>query len=493
MNRKRIKGETDLADCEQALNTLFRIVYTMVLVTAPFTPFLTEFMFQRLRKLVPRSKENQDSVHYQMIPTAELSLINEKIERSISSMQTVIELGRVIRDRKTLPLKYPLPEIVIIHQDPVVLEEIVSLKSYILDELNVKNLVVTTDKDKYKITLRAEPDHKTLGARLKGEFKKVTAEIKQLSDAQLQDFVAKKEIEVLGHRLEEQDIRLMFNFAAEELAAKYEAHSEGNVLVLLDITPDESMMNEGLAREIINRVQKLRKKAKLVPSDEAVAYYSVKDSSSTLAKVVVSHKEFIENITKTAQKPMTEMPKTASIILRELQNVKGVEMDLVLVGSAGRPNEIFAPFVNLKLVGYEARSGGNSDLAMVLLATFDEAPLTYPRLKIEIERIFGIHQCPYVIYKKDKKVLGASENLMAVNGQTLFVVRPGQSFSNEDHLGPACKFVNVQRKSDRTSVVLENPKGNVMSSNDLSRLLRRLKIEAKVPEEVLDLHAKVLG
>lgn len=326
MNRKRIKGESGKSDCEVALNTLFRVVYTMARVNAPFTPFLTEFMFQRLRKFIgTKDGSNMNSIHYQMIPETDASLVSEKIERSVSCMQTIIELGRIVRDRKTLPVKYPLSEVVVIHQDSKTLDDVVSLKAYILEELNVKKLTVTTDKKKYGVTLRAEPDHKTLGARLKSDFKSVAAAIKELSDAQLQDFVTKGEIEVMGHKLSQQELRLMFSFtgpAAVELSKRYEAHSEENILILLDVTPDESMQNEGLAREIINRIQKLRKKAKLVPMDEAIVYYEIKDERSTLAKVVISHKEFIEGTTKTLQKDVKNLPKNAKIIIKEMQNVK---------------------------------------------------------------------------------------------------------------------------------------------------------------------------
>ncbi|KAH0562668.1 hypothetical protein KQX54_000589 [Cotesia glomerata] len=103
---------------------------------------------------------------------------------------------------------------------------------------------------------------------LRGEFKAVTQAIKELTDAQLQEFLVKKEIVVNGYVLGEQDLRLMFSFSgprADELSQRYEAHSEGNILILLDITPDESMLNEGIAREVINRVQKLRKKRSIGP------------------------------------------------------------------------------------------------------------------------------------------------------------------------------------------------------------------------------------
>jgi isoleucyl-tRNA synthetase len=107
----------------------------------------------------------------------------------------------------------------------------------LVDELNVKKLTLSTDKEKYGVKLRAEPDHKTLGARLKGAFKVVTKEIQALSDAQLTDFVATNTIEVMGHTLGPDDIRIMYSFDGNN--NKYEAHSEGDMLVLLDCTPDQ--------------------------------------------------------------------------------------------------------------------------------------------------------------------------------------------------------------------------------------------------------------
>lgn len=486
MNRKRIKGESgsDSADCRNALNTLFLVLYTMVRTNAPFTPFLTEFMFQRLSKKLPVSKENMDSVHYQLIPDPHMHLINEKIEKSVSHMQTIIELGRVVRDRKTIPTKYPLPEIVVIHQDSEVLRDVVSLDSYILSELNVKKLTVTTDKQKYGVKLRAEPDHKTLGARLKGDFKRVAQAIKELTDEQLRKFVDTKEIVVEGHILEPQDLRLMFSFtgpAAEELSKRYEAHSQDNILILLDITPDEEMHNEGIAREVINRVQKLRKKAQLVPSDDAVVYYEIKDASSNLAKVVVSYKDFIENVTKTPQWNVAELPSNTVVILEEMQKIKGVNMKLVLVkGEAGISSEDnstattqsrpFASYVNVILVDIEPRFGAKSHRATILLnAPKPSGTITYKRLKQEIELIFGIYGIPHDLYLNDDMITrldDAPVPVQAFDGQTLKVVKSGASPLSagegaRTHSGsPVCDFVNVKSETMTGTVLLENPKGD---------------------------------
>lgn len=509
MNRKRLKGVTGKQDCECALNTLFRVLYTMVRINAPFTPFLSEFIFQGLRNRLP-SQSNMESIHYQMIPDATAELIDEKIERAVSCMQSVIELGRVIRDRKTMPVKYPLPEVVVIHQDINILNDVVSLKSYVLEELNVKELTVTTDKKKYGVTLRAEPDHKILGARLKGDFKAVTTAIKELTDEQLQVFVAKKEIEVLGHKLEEQDLRLMFSFtgpAAEELSKRYEAHSEGNVLILLDVTPDETMQNEGLAREIINRVQKLRKKAKLVPLDEATVYYDVKDSNSTIAKIIVSHKEFIESTTKTPQKSISEKPANSKAVIEETSNIKGVDLHLTLVVEkthaktdaktsvktepktsvktelpkvSVNDSEVnpFVKYVNVKLVGIEPRFGATNNLGTILLENVDSKPINYDKIKSEISRLFGIHGCHFDLFVKSQKI-DEKTNILSLSGSLVHVIKIGENLLEEKNIykKPVCRFVNVENegKGTKGTVLLENPLGDFrLSHNTLNNRLKKM-------------------
>lgn len=133
----------------------------MVKMMAPFTPYLTEYIFQRLVLFQPAGTlEHADSVHYQMMPVSQKKFIRNDIERSVALMQSVVELGRVMRDRRTLPVKYPVSEIIAIHKDSQILEAIKTLQDFILSELNVRKLTLSSDKEKYGVTLRAEPDHK---------------------------------------------------------------------------------------------------------------------------------------------------------------------------------------------------------------------------------------------------------------------------------------------------------------------------------------------
>ncbi|XP_066590037.1 isoleucine--tRNA ligase, cytoplasmic [Prorops nasuta] len=437
MNRKRIKGECGQKDCESALNTLFSVIYTMVLVNAPFTPFLTEFMFQQLSKLVSPSKNNMESVHYQIIPDSRQELINEKIENAISHLQTIIEVGRILRDRKNIPIKYPLPEIIVIHQDEKVLKEIMSVKEYILQELNVKELILTTDKEKYGVKLKAVPDHKILGTRLKGEFKLVSEAINELSDQQLQDFDILKEITVNGHKIYEGDLKIKFIFTgntAEKLSEQYEAHSEKNILLLLNVTPDESMQNEGIAREIINRIQKLRKKAQLIQSDEAIIYYDIKDKSSNLNNIIVSYKDFIENTTKTPQKNIIDLPENSKVLIEDLQKIKGSDIQFILVKSdvsesvqtfnSISNNQLSSnKYVNVQLVGMAPRYGATSNVGKILLETKDSFDhITYKLLQKEIETIFGIYGISFNLHYKDIQITAATD-IFNLHGETIYVTK----------------------------------------------------------------------
>merc|ERR550519_376843 len=336
MNRRRLKGDTGAVDCRAAIDTLFSVVLTMVRVMAPFCPFLTETMFQQLRKKVPVfSGKDCASVHYLMLPAARVDLIDEDIERAVLSMQKVVDLGRVLRDRKTMPIKYPLPEVVVIHKDQQCLDDIKSLEMYVKEDLNVRSVTLSTDKATYGVQTRAEPDHKTLGFRLKGAFKSVMAEIKTLSDETLNKVINGEKLTIQGHDIEKEELRFMYSFTGEraaELSEKYEADSNEDLLVMLDITPDEAMQREGEAREVVIRLQKLRKAAGLVPSDEVTVHYSVSPSNHDFAKVIEEFHDYLETATKT---PIKKEAPTGKVLKREEYDIKGAKLELVIVqGSA---------------------------------------------------------------------------------------------------------------------------------------------------------------
>ncbi|XP_061688549.1 isoleucine--tRNA ligase, cytoplasmic [Syngnathoides biaculeatus] len=445
-NRRRLKGESGTEDCLWALETLFSVLFSMCRLMAPFTPFITEMMYQNLRNLVDlTSLEEKDtgSIHYLMLPQVRENLIDKRIENAVSQMQSVIDLGRVIRDRKTLPVKYPLKEVVVIHQDSDALKDIQSLQKYILEELNVRQLTISTDKDKYGIRLRAEPDHMVLGKRLKGAFKAITAAIKELTSEQLEAFQKKGSIMVDGHELHEEDLRLMYTFDQScDSAAQYEAHSDAQVLVLLDVSPDQSMVDEGVAREVINRIQKLRKKACLVPSDEITVYYRCQPDGEYLGSVIQAHTDFILATTKAPLLPYP-VPKGVGVIIQEKTQLKGSDLELTIVKGSSPPraalNGPACAYVNLRV----KVNGKEKDGVVLLENPKGDNGLDMDKLKIVCSSIFGINNAKLRLFN-DGKELANEANLQALSGKTLTVMTdeasPGAATSVS---ALVCPYVNL--------------------------------------------------
>ena len=116
---------------------------------------------------------------------------------------------------------------------------------------------------------------------------------------------------------------------------KYEAHSDNDVLVLLDCTPDQAMLDEGIAREVVNRIQRLRKKALLQPTDLVSLQYTIEPSSHDLARVILQHQENIENTTKN---PISTQSLEGQILIEESYDLKGAKMTLKLVKEESMPS-----------------------------------------------------------------------------------------------------------------------------------------------------------
>uniref|UniRef100_A0A8D0D626 Isoleucine--tRNA ligase, cytoplasmic n=1 Tax=Sander lucioperca TaxID=283035 RepID=A0A8D0D626_SANLU len=414
-NRRRLKGESGTEDCLWALETLFSVLFSMCRLMAPFTPFITEMMYQNLRHLIdPASVEEKDSssIHYLMLPQVRERVIDKRIESAVSQMQSVIELGRVIRDRKTLPVKYPLKEVVVIHQDPEALKDIQSLQKYILEELNVRKLTMSTDKDKYGIRLRAEPDHMVLGKRLKGAFKAITASIKELTSEQLEAFQKTGSIKVDGHELHEEDLRLMYTFdQSSDSAAQYEAHSDAQ--------------------------------GHLVPSDEITVYYRCQPEGEYLGSVIQAHTDFILATTKAPLLPFP-VPKTASVIIEEKTQLKGSDLELTIVkgSSAPRPplNGPACTYMNVRVKVNNKEQGKG---VVLLENPKGDNRLDLDKLKRVCSSIFGTNNTQLRFFNGGTE-LTSKMDLQALSGKTLSVTSgsssPGPTPTTDTLL---CPYVNL--------------------------------------------------
>ncbi|NXI56672.1 SYIC protein, partial [Chloroceryle aenea] len=467
MNRRRLKGETGTEDCVMALETLFSVLFSMCRLMAPYTPFITELMYQNLKTLIdPASvqEKNTESIHYLMLPQVREYLIDKKIESAVSCLQSVIELGRVIRDRKTIPVKYPLKEVVVIHQDPEALENVRSLEKYVLEELNVRQVTLSTNKDKYGVRLRAEPDHMVLGKRLKGAFKAVMAAIKELKSEQLEKFQETGSIVVEGHELHGEDLRLMYTF--DQVAggsAQFEAHSDAQVLVLLDVTPDQSMVDEGVAREVINRIQKLRKKRNLVPTDEITVYYRSHPEGDYLDTVIKEHRDFIFATIKAALKPYP-VPTSKEILIHETTQLKGSELEITLVrGGVCQCAGPACAYVNLKV----CVNGTEQDGVLLLENPKGDNTLNFTGLVDAVSCIFGLKNSKLTVFNGKTELINKTD-LLSLSGKTLHVTTGSAPTLLNSPEALLCQYINLQlvnakpqecQKGTVGTLLMENPVG----------------------------------
>ena len=265
-------------DTLHALNTLYEVLYTLVRALAPFIPFLSDNIFQRLAPHLPASVQSKfdcRSVHFLRFPTVREELFDPVVERRVSRMQKVIELGRLARERRAIGLKTPLKTLVVLHQDQQFLDDVKTLEGYVTEELNIRDLVLTSEESKYGVEYAVQADVKNLGMKFKKDAAKIKAQLPKLSAEQIHAFLDTGTITVEGHELRAEDLRVQRGLKKSKESENLEVAVEGEVMVLLDSFAYPELAQEGLAREVLNRVQRLRKRAGLVPTDDVKLAYTV--------------------------------------------------------------------------------------------------------------------------------------------------------------------------------------------------------------------------
>ncbi|KAK3387439.1 tRNA synthetases class I-domain-containing protein [Podospora didyma] len=333
-NRKRLKGENGVDDTLHALNTLFEVLYTLCRAMAPFTPFLTDTIYLKLLPHIPTKLQGVDSrsVHFLPFPEVREELFNPDVERRVQRMQKVIELARYSREKRTIGLKQPLKTLVVIHHDQQYLDDIKSLDGYITEELNVRDLVLTTNEAQHSVQYSVTADWPVLGKKLKKDMGRVKKALPSVTSEQAHAYVVEKKITVDGIVLEEGDLVVRRGLKDDDASKNLETNTDSDVLTILDTEIYPGLLEEGLAREIINRVQRLRKKAGLQTTDDIKMEYKVLSDPDNIGieKVFEAH---ADTIAKALRRPLDkhevthvegQIPDAAQtgIILEEEQDVQ---------------------------------------------------------------------------------------------------------------------------------------------------------------------------
>jgi len=284
LNRSRFWVEAVTDDKYTAYQTLYTTISELTVCMAPFAPFLSEHIYQELAEFTEEASSRDTSVHLLTYPEAEESLIQPVLEQAVSRMQNIILLGRQKRNQVKIKTKTPMAKLTIIHEDQTMLDEIARLENYIESELNVKTIAYSTDEDKY-INLYAKPNLPVLGKRLGKELNKYRMLIQDLDAKQLNQLQEQGSLTLDGESFSMEDI-LVFREAKEGL----EALSNRFISIDMDCELNDDLIDEGLAREVVNRIQKTRKDIGLNVTDRIQIKYATNDR---LSLAIEKHKDYI--------------------------------------------------------------------------------------------------------------------------------------------------------------------------------------------------------
>jgi isoleucyl-tRNA synthetase len=266
LSRRRFWGEGGkLSDStREAYETLYHVLLGFSKIFAPFAPFIAEEIY---RSLVVDHGQLPESVHLCRIPDASEPHISLELEKRMSLVARTTELGRSLRAKHQIKTRQVLRSMLVITRETSDQEAVAKSKAIVLSELNLKDLQFTTDESQY-VNLAVKPNLRTLGPRLGANLvafrKAFELEFSNFDNAQnlLDRLRQESELDFMGVRLSEGDLLIDRQSKDQRLIA-----SEGGITVLLDTTLDDALVREGLARELVNRVQKMRKDAGLNVAD----------------------------------------------------------------------------------------------------------------------------------------------------------------------------------------------------------------------------------
>ena len=178
LNRNRIKGADGEMESKVGLSTLYLVLMNLSVLMAPFTPFFTEFLYQHLRKLHETFRNHMEnpevpvdaigkseSVHFCMLPIYDAEKLDEEVEQRMKNLFQVVELGRQIREKKSISLKTPIKSLTVVTADQTVLEACGSLRQYIQSELNIWDVVLCADESEWSV-FKIDPKFNILGRRV---------------------------------------------------------------------------------------------------------------------------------------------------------------------------------------------------------------------------------------------------------------------------------------------------------------------------------------
>ena len=281
LSRRRFwKGEYQ-QDKISAYQTLYTCMVTIAKLGAPIAPFFMDRLYLDLNLVT--NKESFESVHLANFPSPDRSLINKDLERKMGQAQTISSLVLSLRAKEKIKVRQPLQKIMIPVNSPAQREEILAISDLVKHEVNVKEVELLEDASDILVK-QIKPNFKVLGPRFGKDMKLIANSIQKL---QANDIKQIEEKGVLDIAINGKSIRLHLDdveITSQDIEGWLVAN-QGAMTVALDVTISEPLRSEGIARELVNRIQNLRKDSGFEVTDRIEVFLQADENIENAIKL----------------------------------------------------------------------------------------------------------------------------------------------------------------------------------------------------------------
>ncbi len=297
-NRNRFWG-SELDDSKKSVyRTTYEVLTSLAKLIAPITPFLSEELYRNLT--------GEESVHFASYPVCDESLIDEHVEERMDLVRSLISVGRFVREETKIKVRQPLKEALIDGKNKDLIEDLVPLIS---EELNIKEVLFVDDLNEY-MNISLKPNFKEVGKVLGSLMKEFQEKLASLS---LDEVNLLQKGETIKMTLGGEEKEITPNMIDIRISSKegFNVGMENNNFMIIDTTLTDDLILEGIARELVSKVQNLRKQSDFEITDRIKLYYH---SDDLVNEAINNFKDFI-------------MGETLSLELNESDDAKE-EFDL---------------------------------------------------------------------------------------------------------------------------------------------------------------------
>lgn len=307
LNKKRLWGSGMTEDKLSAYQTMYEVLKSIALISAPIAPF---FMERLWLDLVP----DGDSVHYQAMPQCDMSLVDNGLEESMEFAQKASSMVLALRKKVGINVRKPLAKVLVPVMDETVKEHIVKVKDIFLTEVNVKEIEFLHDTTGI-ITKKIKPNFKTLGKIYGKRMKEIAAAFGQLSQEEIS--AIERSADTYVWNLSGGEVLLGkgdYEISSEDMPGWLVA-TEGTLTIALDIVQTPQLKREGVARELIHPIQTIRKESGLEVTDRInTTIYADGLSYEEIGDALSEYSEYVAAQTLSVSlelKKLSEMPEGA--------------------------------------------------------------------------------------------------------------------------------------------------------------------------------------